>query len=1058
MKALNGLPLVLVLIVLSLSQGVAAVEASPSHASTKETPASTFPVTLVSNRSGNQVDVNMQIKFIATPSGGTPPYTYAWGTGGFTCTPSTGSEDNCTAPNRQLAAPVSVNVTDKIGNYGTTYITVIVSDDPVVTAPSTDPSQSWFDERPLTPVRINSSLSYGEYGGTWHWSAPTQLNCTANASYISCSPTATGNYTVGVSYTDPVGVTSPTVTTTFRVYPHFTIGTLVPSKSWLEVGQSVVFSVPLYGGNTSASDNIDSGGEAGMACSLGPHTINCVTKLAGYDSVQEVVCNGMLFLSNNGDSDCAPSNTTYVYVNPNPTVQLQPSMNVTPVGSRVNLSASATGGTGIYSYTYLGLPNGCTTANQSTLPCIPTKTGNYSLRVTVTDTAGFNVSASANLTVYYHSPLVASVPSADVDQSVTFTTTAINGTTGDTATWTTPAGLGCPHSPALTIQCIPTQAGHYTISATVTDSSGDTVTASTTYTVFSDPSVSVTTSRPSVDIGQTVTFSAYPANGTGHYLRFNWNTTKGSGIWGWLNCTPTTGSTLNCTAAGAGYVSVTVNVTDTNGGVSVSTQMLYFVDVDAYAPSLSCSPTTAPVADWVTCSAALNASIKDGAYPYTLDWTNSNEINCTVVGSNPNGTVEYYRCLTEDVGVASVSVTATDTNGWTSHAAATSITVTMELSLSATAGNQSANENGTLNDTGAEVAFQAYFQGGTAPWTCELTENNTGTALAVTQTASGQCSLAYVWPHGGTYVATVTVKDGVGNKISGWILVDASPPGPHPPGGVILHSLLAQAGSYGAHQNGTLEDDGIRVSFFAYFDGGTGPYTCTLTQNNSNGDLSNSQSAAAQCSVNYTWPHGGTYVATLTVTDSAGTHSSAWILVDAAGPSAGLTNSVVLEAIGAQAGSNAASRNGTLQDNNSGVTFTATFRNGTGPYTCMLTQNGSSTALTSAQSSGASCSLTYTWTHGGTYVTTVTVTDSAGSRSSGWVVMDVTVGPQANGNGSKSSIWPSWWWAAVLVVVLAVVVTVLWVAKRSRPPPTIDKGESPKDDPDPTELPDWPGQ
>ena len=1024
-------------------------------------PAGTISATLTTNRSGNEVDYRALILLEATPIGSS--YTYSWsGLGSLTCPANQNVSDlGCVDNyNGSAADMVGVTVTDHAGDSGSASIQLVMHTDPTVSqpTPSVGNPPNWTDVGQY--YNLTSTITGGVSPFTSHITSPAGLNCTnSTGSYtvnLYCIPKAVGNYTVFVNITDTDGFKAST-RQTFQIYSAMKVS-LSSFPSWIEVNQQFTVTATVTGGNVSSGYSYS--WSAWVWCS-GGRTLTCKAPSSGLYGFAVSACNYPKF-----GSVCTLTRTsTWVLINPGPSMGLTTNRtgDTTDVGLPISLIATASGGTGTYALNYTGLPPGCASKNSTPLSCTPTNAGNYTVVAKATDTLGFNATAKVNVTVYAYPSVTSpspSVPTVDVGQSVTFTTSASGGAPNFTVSWIVPPGLGCSTSITLTLHCGSKQPGQYNVTVKVTDTNGGSITATTTYTVYPDPATSISASRPSADVGQAVTFTAHAANGTGHYSRFTWNTTIGSGIWGWFNCTHSTGPTLNCTAGGPGYVSVTVNVTDSNGVTSGFTQVLYFIDVDAYAPSLSCSPTTAPVADWVTCSAALNASIKDGAYPYTLTWANSEGLNCTVVGSNPNGTIEYYRCLTEDVGVASVGVRATDTNGWTSQAATTTVTVTMELSLSATAGNQSANENGTLKDNGAEVAFQAYLQGGTAPWTCELTENDSSSPLATAQTAGGQCSLAYVWPHGGTYIATVTVKDSAGNQVSGWILVDASPPGTNPSGGVILRTLLAQAGSYGAQQNGTLKDDGTPVSFLAYFDGGTGPYTCTLTQNGSDSALTNSQSAAGQCSVTYTWPHGGTYVATLTVTDSADTHSSAWILVDATGSSTSLTNNVVLEGLGAQAGSSAAGRNGTLQDNSSAVIITATFRNGTGPYTCTLTQNGSSTALANAQSSGASCGLTYTWRHGGTYVATVTVTDSAGTHSSGWVVVDVVVSGNSH-TSISSSAWPSWWWiipvAAVVIVALLVALVVLSASRKG--PPTVTGGvkeDAPVDKKAPPEgPPDW---
>lgn len=74
-------------------------------------------------------------------------------------------------------------------------------------------------------------------------------------------------------------------------------------------------------------------------------------------------------------------------------------------GSRLTIAAAGTGGAGGYSYSWSGLPTGCTPTNDSTIVCRPTTAGTYAINVTVTDAAGSTVtSANLLLTVTQPSP------------------------------------------------------------------------------------------------------------------------------------------------------------------------------------------------------------------------------------------------------------------------------------------------------------------------------------------------------------------------------------------------------------------------------------------------------------------------------------------------------------------------------------------------------------------------------------------------------------------------------------------------------------------------------
>ncbi|MCI4320439.1 MAG: hypothetical protein L3K23_10000 [Thermoplasmata archaeon] len=87
-------------------------------------------------------------------------------------------------------------------------------------------------------------------------------------------------------------------------------------------------------------------------------------------------------------------------VRPSPSIAAFEASVVTfALGNRTTLTVSVTGGTGPYSFAYLGLPPGCVGANVSSLPCTPVLKGNYTVQVQSTDVFGESSNASLLLHV-----------------------------------------------------------------------------------------------------------------------------------------------------------------------------------------------------------------------------------------------------------------------------------------------------------------------------------------------------------------------------------------------------------------------------------------------------------------------------------------------------------------------------------------------------------------------------------------------------------------------------------------------------------------------------------
>jgi hypothetical protein len=73
--------------------------------------------------------------------------------------------------------------------------------------------------------------------------------------------------------------------------------------------------------------------------------------------------------------------------------------NPAAVGHRFLIEANATGGQPPYQFRYSGLPVGCASQNLSEFSCRPNSTGNFSVEVNVTDSAGSSATSDARLRV-----------------------------------------------------------------------------------------------------------------------------------------------------------------------------------------------------------------------------------------------------------------------------------------------------------------------------------------------------------------------------------------------------------------------------------------------------------------------------------------------------------------------------------------------------------------------------------------------------------------------------------------------------------------------------------
>jgi len=262
----------------------------------------------------------------------------------------------------------------------------------------------------------------------------------------------------------------------------------------------------------------------------------------------------------------------------------------------------------------------------------------------------FNAKGEGSPSLEVHaSPLCATIPSAskgsvDVGQSVTFSTIATGGSAGYTYAW---AGLpvGCSSSNAQKVVCTPTMPGDFTVNVTATDSNGFSILSnSLSFTVYADPSVATPTASPSVDVGQSVTFSASASGGSGGY------------DYTWLGlptgCASVNTPSLTCTPTGPGIFSITSQATDSSGYSVTSAPLPYIVFSAPSVTTPSASRATLDVGQSVTFSTS--ASGGSGGYSYA--WFGLPP-GCT------SSNAPTLTCNISTAGTYTITVRVTDSNG-----------------------------------------------------------------------------------------------------------------------------------------------------------------------------------------------------------------------------------------------------------------------------------------------------------------------------------------------------------------------------------------------------------
>ncbi len=293
---------------------------------------------------------------------------------------------------------------------------------------------------------------------------------------------------------------------------------------------------------------------------------------------------------------------------------------------------------------------GCSVSGSGqTLTCTPTGVaGSVAIQFDLGESGGYEL-FSPTLTFWvYPDPtiatLTASRTSADVGQSITFSATTSGGSGGFTYAW---SGLpaGCSGTTASVTCSSLAGAGTSTVSVIATDSNGYSATGGgLSFTVYGDPTITTpVASRTSVDVGQSVSFSATGSGGSGG-LGYSWSSLP-------AGCSGTTTSITCSPTVPVSDASIAVTVTDSNGyGVQSAA-----LSITVY-PLPSVVLTVTPSSSLEGGSVSFTATITGGAGTSTYVWSDLPS-GCTAL----NGPT--ITCSPSVVGTFLVTVSVTDANG-----------------------------------------------------------------------------------------------------------------------------------------------------------------------------------------------------------------------------------------------------------------------------------------------------------------------------------------------------------------------------------------------------------
>jgi hypothetical protein len=666
------------------------------------------------------LDVGQSKQFTSTVSGGTSPYTYQWYLNGAPVSGATSASWTFT-PSSAGSSTVYLKVTDHVGvitDSSTSNVIVnpqlMVSINPISAAIYLGQSQLFA-----------STVSGGTSSFTYQWYLNGSPVSGATSSTWTFTPASTGNYQVYVKVTDAVStvVQSNTAQLTVNSPPAMEV-TISPSAAVIDISQSVSFTSLVTGGTSPFTYKWYLNGNPVSGATSSTWTFT-PTSTGNY----QVYLNVTDSLSVKGKSNTAP-----VTVNSLPSVTINPTTPTIDLGQSKTFISTVSGGTSSFTYQWYLNGSPVSGATSSTWTFTPASTGNYQVYVQVTDNVG--KSAASNIaTVTVNPELAVSVVPAsvvlDVGQPQLFTSSVSGGTPPYSYQWYL---NGAPVSGATSFSWVftPTSPSTYSIYVIVTDSADIDPSAQSPPVqaiVNAAPSVNISPTSITMDVGQSQLFTSSVSGGTSPYT-YQWylNGALVSGA---------TSSTWTFTPASAGSYNVYVNVTDNVGMKAKSNIALV-----AANPPLSVSVSPASVTLDVGQSQLFTSTVSGGTLPFTYQWY----LNGSPVSGATSSTWTFTPAST---GTHNIYVNVTDNVGVRAKSNVAVATVHSAPSVSISPAS-------VVMDVGQSQLFTSTVSGGTSPYTYQWYLNGNPVSGATS------ASWTFAPSSAGSYTVYLVINDNVG--------------------------------------------------------------------------------------------------------------------------------------------------------------------------------------------------------------------------------------------------------------------------------------------------------
>ena len=573
-------------------------DADGASASAAAITISVSPALDVTSSSGvGSGNVPLTVPFVAVPTGGRPPYTYAWSFGDGTSSASQNPSHTYTSVGTYSA---NLTVSDANGGTAVASTLMIQVNGPLAARAG---ASTLAGDAPV-PVTFTGGAGGGTAPYRFSWSfgdGGTSANQDPTYTY-----TGPGTFTASLTVTDAVGSTA---TTSFVVIVSPSLG----ARASVNAASGVVpFAATFTGsavGGLAPFSFAWSFGDSLTSTSQNPsHTFTA----AGTYTVSLTVTD-----ANGVKATAAP-----LIISTNSPLSASsiagPQAGDAPLA--VGFSSSAAGGVSPYAFAW-NFGDGSTSTTQNPSHMYITA-GTYTVTLTVTDALS-EIASARTLTVSISPELrVTSAVNANSGRTplaVTFTGTPAGGMAPYTYAWTFGDGAtSSVQNPTYTY----TSGGTFNANLTITDANHATSSASTlTITAIAALNASAGALPAIGDAPLTTTLNVATSGGQPPYS-YSWDLGDG---------TTSSAGTLSHLYATPGSYTASITVSDGSGQVSHASAL-----ITVYS-ALTGSGSAAPSSGTGSLQVSFSASATGGLRPYTFAWTFGDGVNA----ATPNGTHVY---------------------------------------------------------------------------------------------------------------------------------------------------------------------------------------------------------------------------------------------------------------------------------------------------------------------------------------------------------------------------------------------------------------------------------